>query len=72
MTISALISTEELTTADLREVGELGESLGITERDVEDSVVSESGEDSLNGGLLSSSGVTSGDEHSSVFAVESS
>lgn len=63
---------EELTTADLREVGELGECLGITEGNEEDSVMGEGGEDGLNSGLLSSSRATSGDEDTCVFAVETS
>ena len=59
-----------LTTADLREVGELAERLAVAEGHEDEAVVDEGGEKVDDGRLLSATGGTSRDEHGDVLAGE--
>lgn len=55
---------------DLAQVGELAESLGVTQRNVGDAVVNQGGHGSKGGRLLTTSGGGSGNEQTSELAVE--
>ena len=59
-----------LTAVDLREVGQLSERVGVTEGDVEDSVVREGGERGDHSRLLASSRPRGGDEDTGVLPSE--
>jgi hypothetical protein len=57
-------------TVDLSQVGELGEGLGVAERDIDDAVVGEGGEGGEGGRLLATTEGAGGDEETTELAVE--
>ena len=57
-------------TMDLAKVGDLREGLGVTERNVENSMVSEGRHGGNGGRLLTTTEGTGGDEETGVLAVE--
>jgi hypothetical protein len=62
-------STPGATTVDLLKVGHLGESVGVTEGHVDDTVVSKSRHSSNGSGLLTTTEGAGGDEETSHLAV---
>jgi hypothetical protein len=55
---------------DFREIRQLAEGRGIAQRDEGDAVVSEGREACNSRGLLATTMATSGDEHTSVLALQ--
>lgn len=53
---------------DLLEVGDIGEGLGVTKRNVDDAVVSEGGHGRDGGRLLATAGGAGGDEEAGLLA----
>jgi len=70
VTYSKGTSTPGATTVNLSQVGKLGKGGLVTQRDVEEAVVSEGAHGSNGGRLLATTEGTSGDEQTSVFAPE--
>lgn len=63
-------STPGATTVNLVEVGEEGEGILVTQRDVDEAVVGEGAHGGNRSGLLATTGTSSGDEDTSVLAPE--
>lgn len=57
---------------NFRQVSKLGESFGVSERDEDDSVMSQGAQCVGNSGLLSTSWAGSGNENTSIFTSEGS
>jgi hypothetical protein len=53
---------------NLGEVGDVGESLGVAEGNVDDAVVSQGGHGREGSGLLTTAGSSSGDEEAGLLA----
>lgn len=53
---------------DLSQIGDVGEGLGVAERNVDDAVVSQGGHCGDGSGLLTTAGSSSGDEETGLLA----